>query len=271
MKNRRFTNMSMVAAALLICSNLGMAQSADVSAELLVDSSVIDRAMDAIAEKNSVAAASQEQINRLANSASSIFEEFTRENDTLEALLVLNAEWRQRIARQEANIAELDESIANVEVVTREIPLLTQKMLESAEQFIGLDFPFHLEDRRRRVAFARDAITNPAVSIAERFRQVLVLYQTENAYGRTIETYPTTIELDGALRDVNIVRIGRVALIYQTTDRQVTGTWDRDARTWVELPPGEYRTAVQSAIRVASQLDAPKIIDLPVHAPEIAQ
>lgn len=267
MKNRRTINMSMTALALLMTSIMSTAQ----SAEILVDSTLLDRAMDAVAAKNTASAASQEEINRLANSASSIFEEFKRENDTLEALLVLNAEWRQRIARQESNIAELDESIATVEIVTREIPLLTQKMLDSAEQFIELDYPFHLTDRRARVAFARDAITNPAVSIAERFRQVLVLYQTENSYGRTIETYPTTIDIGGAARDVNIVRIGRVALIYQTTDRQMTGAWDKDARAWVELPAGEYRTAVQTAIRVASQLDAPKIIDLPVHAPEIAQ
>jgi hypothetical protein len=70
---------------------------------------------------------------------------------------------------------------------------------------------------------------------------------------------------------VNIARFGRVALIYQTTDRQETGAWDNEARAWVSLPPGEYRTAVQTAIRVASQLDAPRIINLPVAAPEAAQ
>lgn len=267
MKNRRIMNMSMTALALLMSSIMSFAQ----SAEILVDSSVIERAMDVVGAKITSSAATQEEITRLANSASSVYEEFSRENDTLEALLVLNAEWRQRIARQEAQIVELDESIANVEIVTREIPLLTQKMLASAEEFIELDYPFHLDDRRARVAFARDAITNPAVSIAERFRQVLVLYQTENSYGRTIETYPATIAIGGVDRDVNIVRIGRVALIYQTTDRQVTGAWDLNARAWVELPAGEYRTAVQTAIRVASQLDAPKIIDLPVQAPETAQ
>lgn len=267
MKNRRSKYMSMTALALLMTSVMNLAQ----SAELLVDGSIIDRALEAVAAKNTASLALQEEINRLANSASSAFEEFKRENDTLEALLILNAEWRQRIARQESNIAELDESIANVEIVTREIPALTQKMLDSAEQFIELDYPFHLDERRARVAFARDAITNPAVSIAERFRQVLVLYQTENAYGRTVETYPDSIELAGTVRDVNIVRIGRVALMYQSTDRQFTGTWDKNARTWVELPAGEYRTAAQTATRVAAQLDAPKVIDLPVHAPEIAQ
>ena len=77
--------------------------------------------------------------------------------------------------------------------------------------------------------------------------------------------------IENTQRDVNIARIGRVALMYQTTDRQVTGAWDNNAREWVELPAGDYRTAIQSAIRVASQLDAPRIIELPVLAPEAAQ
>ena len=98
-----------------------------------------------------------------------------------------------------------------------------------------------------------------------------MIYQTEATYGRTNETYPDVIEIEGVERDVNIVRIGRVALMYQTTDRRVTGAWDNSARQWVELPAGEYRTAVQRAIRVASNVDAPSIIALPVLAPEVAQ
>ena len=69
-----------------------------------------------------------------------------------------------------------------------------------------------------------------------------------------METYADSIEIAGVTRDVEIVRIGRVALMYQTTDRQITGTWDNNARQWVELPAGEYRTAAQSAIKVASGL-----------------
>ena len=267
MKNRRITNLGMTAIAVLASCVLSTSQ----AAEILVDSSILDRAMDVIGSKNSDSAATQQEISRLANSASSTFEEFKRENDNLEALLVLNAGFRKSISIQEQNIASLDQSIANVEIVTREIPLLMNKMLSSIEQFIALDYPFHVDERANRIAFARAAIENPDVSIAEKFRQVLVMYQTENSYGRTTETYPDTIIIDGVERDVNIARIGRVALMYQTTDRQVTGAWDNNAREWVELPAGDYRTAIQSAIRVASQLDAPRIIELPVLAPESAQ
>ena len=276
MKIRRFGNVTI---ALLLAGLTGSIQAQDAPAqnvpapEILVDSSLIDRAMNAIGEKYRDSAEVQQELTRLADSASSTFEEFKRSNDNLESLLVLNAGFRKSISIQEENIATLDESIASVEEVTREIPRLMEQMLAALETFIELDYPFLLEDRRGRIQFARDAIDNPDVSIAEKFRQVLVMYQTETAYGRTIETYSDTIEVDGAERDVNIVRVGRVALIYQTTDRQETRAWDNspNVRDWIELPPGEYRTAIQDAIRVAAQLDAPRIIELPVLAPEVAQ
>lgn len=267
MKNRRNSSKNLTAVAILAGCLAGGSQ----AAELFVDSSVLDQAMSVVAEKYSESVVAQEEINRLANSASSDFEEFKRENDNLEALLVVNAGFRKQIAAQNEDIAELDTSIANVEVVTREIPLLMEKMLASIEQFISLDYPFRLEERMNMLQFARDAIDNPNVSIAERFRQVLVMYQTESAYGRFYETYPDTIELNGTDRDVMMVQIGRIALMYQTTDRQEAGAWDNNARQWVTLDPLEYRAQVQTAIRVVDGLDAPKIIELPIIAPETVQ
>ena len=283
MNNRRITKMSMSALALLTSYFFGAAHAAEAPLEaplieepprqatILVDSSVIDRAMDVVADKYSDSAQIQEEISRLANEASSTFEEFKRANDNLESLLVLNAGYRKSISIQEEQIRTLDESIAGVEEVTREIPLLMEKMLSSIEQFIEMDYPFHVDERANRIQFARDAIDNPDVSIAEKFRQVLVMYQTETSYGRTIETYPDTITIGGVELDVEIARYGRVALLYQTTDRQQTGAWDNAGRQWEILDDADYRTAAQSAIRVASQLDAPQIINLPVLAPESVQ
>ena len=71
MKNRRITNMSMTALALLMSCIMASAQ----AAEILVDSSILDQAMDVIGVRNTELASAQEEINRLANSASSTFEE----------------------------------------------------------------------------------------------------------------------------------------------------------------------------------------------------
>ncbi|MBL4821400.1 MAG: DUF3450 domain-containing protein [Gammaproteobacteria bacterium] len=241
------------------------------AAEIMTDTSIIDQALNVLEQTQAESAESQANINRLANAASSTFEQFKQENDNLEALLVLNAEYRKLISIQEENVETLDESIASVEIVTREMPLLMEKMLSSAEQFVALDLPFQLETRQNRLKFARDAMNNPDVSVAEKFRQVLVLYQNETLYGRTHETYPDTISFGGVDRDVNILRVGRIALMFQTTDRQITGMWDRDSKAWVEIDAGEYRTPLQAAIRVSAGLDAPRTIDLPIVAPELAR
>jgi hypothetical protein len=263
MKNRRiYSKVLFPLASLLV---LGTAQAQDV------DTSAIDRAQSVVSETTREAAESQERINRLSNSASSLFEEFKLESDNLEALLVLNANWRRQVAIQERELATISESIAEVRNVTQELPLLMNRMLSSIEQFIELDFPFHIEQRRGRIQFVRDAIDNPNVSNAERFRQILVLYQTENSYGRTHETYSTTLTIDGVRRDVDVLRVGRISLVFQTKDRSLTGAWDPQARQWATLNPAEYRNAVRTAINVSSGLIAPEIFDLPIVAPELAQ
>ncbi len=263
MNNRRFYYKVLAPFASLMVA--GATQAAEV------DTSIIDQALNLIEQQNEAAVASQENVTRLSNSASTLFEEFKLENDNLEAMLVLNAGLRKQISVQEENIATLQQSITDVAVVTQEMPLLMTKMLASIEQFVELDLPFQQEERRARLQFARDAIDSPDVSVAEKFRQILVLYQTENNYGRTHETYATTLNLEGVDRDVDILRVGRIALLYQTKDRTMTGAWDKAAGAWVTLDPVEYRTAVQRAISVSSGLVSPAILEIPIVAPESAQ
>jgi hypothetical protein len=263
MKNRRLYCKVLAPLASLLLVSSAQAQQ--------VDTRIIDEALNIVDQQTRAAVQSQETINRLSNSASSLFEEFKTENSNLEALLVLNAGLRRQIAIQEEQIQTIQQSINDVAVVTQEMPLLMQKMLSSVTQFIELDFPFHLNQRRSRLEFAQNAVDSPDVSRAEKFRQILSLYQIENNYGRTYESYPTTLLIDGVERDVDMLRVGRIALVYQTKDRAVTGAWDQNTRQWTVLPAGEYRTAVQKAISVASGLIAPEIFELPIVAPGSAQ
>lgn len=263
MNNRRLYYKVLAPFASLIVA--GATQAAEV------DTSIIDQALNIIDQQNQAAVRSQETITRLSNSTSTLFEEFKVENDNLESMLVLNAGLRKQISIQEQQIATIQQSITDVAIVTQEMPFLMNKMLSSVEQFVELDLPFQLDMRRQRLQFARDAIDSPDVSIAEKFRQILVIYQNENNYGRTHQTYPTTLTIDGVERDVDILRVGRIALVYQTKDRTLTGAWDKESRSWVELDAGQYRTEVQRAIAVSSGLTSLSIMDLPISAPESAQ
>ena len=105
------------------------------------------------------------------------------------------------------------------------------------------------------------------VSVAEKFRKVMEAFQIENDYGRTIEAYIDALEIDGATRQVDFLRIGRIALLYQTADGKMSGAWDQRNRRWVPLG-NEYKNAIRQGLRIAKKQVAPDLVLLPVGTPE---
>ena len=87
-------------------------------------------------------------------------------------------------------------------------------------------------------------------------------------YGRTIEAYEGELgERRGRPATVQFLRVGRVALLYQTLDGKETGYWDRRPEAWVvddELRAGGFK----EAIAVAKKLGAPELLIVPVPAPK---
>ena len=68
------------------------------------------------------------------------------------------------------------------------------RMIDGVEQFVELDLPFLLKERRARVSRLRDMMDRADVAVSEKFSQVLRAYQIENDYGRTLEAYSDTIK-----------------------------------------------------------------------------
>ncbi len=143
------------------------------------------------------------------------------------------------------------------------------KMLESLDIFIQADVPFLLDERNNRVQRLRDAVESANVTTAEKFRAVLEAYNIEGDYGRTIEAYSGTINLDGVNREVSFLKIGRIALIYQTADRQSNGVWDQTNRTWVNIEDEAFRNYIAKGLQIARDQVAPDIIMIPIVASEI--
>ena len=87
-----------------------------------------------------------------------------------------------------------------------------------------------------------------------------------------MESYTDQIDLngDGSLVEVQILRIGRVALTYQSKDKSKVGVWDKNSKSWQPLG-SEYRRAVDQAIRIAVKLAPQDVIEVPITAPETAQ
>ncbi|HER19893.1 MAG TPA: DUF3450 domain-containing protein, partial [Chromatiales bacterium] len=105
------------------------------------------------------------------------------------------------------------------------------------------------------------------VTISEKYRRLLESYQIEYDYGRNIEAYSGELEEGGETRTVDFLRIGRLALLYQTLDGQETGVWHPSERRWEKLGD-EYRASVSEGIRMARKQVAPDLIRIPLSAPE---
>jgi hypothetical protein len=212
---------------------------------------------------------SQETIDTVADQTGDLMSQFRIETKVVDGLKVYNSQLSRQIEGQRRAMGDLRQSIANVALIERQIVPLMTKMIESLDLFVEADVPFYLEERRERVARLDELLTNVDITAAERFRKVLEAYEIENAYGRSIDSYTGTLNVDGLDRKVDILRIGRVALYYQTQGGEKSGVWDQKAREWVALP-GNQNRHIRKAIRVARKQVAPELLSLPISAPEDA-
>jgi hypothetical protein len=57
--------------------------------------------------------------------------------------------------------------------------------------------------------------------------------------------------------------MGRVSLVYQTLDAEVSGVWSQATKSFVDLD-GDFDTEIRSALRVAKQQAAPDLLSIPL-------
>ena len=259
MTMHRFKNI--VIAALVAAGTLtGMAAS--------VQASTLDSVLNVGEAKTKAARDSQAKIDRLADETRDLLSDYKTVTKQIDGLKVYNSRLQRQIDNQTLRITEIDDSIDQVTIISRQMTPLAIRMIDGLESFVELDVPFHLEERMQRIAFLRANLDRSDVSIAEKFRQVLEAYKIENEYGRKIDAYKGSIEIDGVERDVNFLRVGRISFLYQTTDTEMSGAWDQASRSWVPLSRGEYRNAIMKGLRIARKEASIDLMNLPVAAPE---
>ncbi len=242
-----------------------------IAAVTSVHGAEVDAVLKAGADKTAQAKKSQKRIDKTAEQTYDILQDFRIVNKQIEGLQVYNAQLDKQIENQQQTMVNIAESIENATVIERQIMPLSIKMLDALEQYVNLDLPFNYEQRLEGIARVRANLEATRFGAAEKFRQVLELYDIESEYGGTIDQYSGLLPIDGQDRQVTFLRVGRVMLAYQTTDQSLTGTWDIRAKEWQALDSGEYRTAIAKGIRIAKKQAAIDVLNLPIAFPEVAK
>lgn len=229
----------------------------------------VDDILEAELQRIEEARAAQDRIDDIASETRSLFDERQRVLKDLEGIQIYNRMMQARVDEQERQLADLRSSINRVTEVERQVLPLMTRMISGLERFIENDVPFLLDERRERVEELRSLLSRSDVSAAEQFRFVLQAWQIEMTdYGASSEVYTDEIEVvDGTMREVQFLRIGRIALMYVTPDGSIAAAWNKETESWEELP-SEYVSAIETGIDVLESSVTPRLFSIPVLPPE---
>ena len=185
-----------------------------------------------------------------------------------EGLQVYNQLLERQIAAQQEEMTQLQQAIVEVPEIERQLPPLLIRMVDGLAEFVRLDLPFLTDERQERVANLQLLVERADINDSEKFRRILEAWQIETEYGSGFSTYVGELSIDGQTREVDFLQVGRIALVYQTTDEQAsTGVWDAANNTWIPLG-SEHRNSVRQALRMARNQIAPELVLLPVPPPQ---
>ena len=237
-----------------------------ITIPMILPAQTLSQVLEAQTERTLISQSSQERVDKIVQQTRSLEDKYRASLKEIEGLLIYNQLLDLQIENQERVMIDLEKSIVMVSIINRQIVPVMTRMIESLEQFISLDVPFLKEERTNRVKNLKEMMVRQDVTVAEKYRKVTEAYQIENDYGRTIETYKDTLEVDGAILELDFLRVGRISLMYQSVDGKVSGVWNQKKQSWEDAD--NSRNQIKMGLRIAKKMVPPDLVILPVDSPE---
>jgi len=221
---------------------------------------------------------SQQKINQLADESDAMLQQYRAALKQTESLKVYNQQLTEQLAHQLQQLEEMKTSTAQAKVMGREISPLLKAMLESLETFVAQDLPFHREERSERLQFLRNNLNRSDLSIAEKFRQVLEAYKIELEYGQKIDSYEASVQVFNhktktleAAKEMNVLRIGRIALLSQTKDGKQSAAWNPSLQGWQEISESEITYSINKGLQITRNQAPIDLLSVPLFVAELKQ
>lgn len=213
---------------------------------------------------------SQKKVEKLDDQTQTMLAAFREASLELKNIKVYHDQLEKIVSSQEQEKLEINQQILDIEITQQNIMPLMLRMQNVLQQFVELDAPFLEQERQLRIKGLQLMMDRSDVDLAEKYRRLIEAYMIETDYGRTIESYTGTLEMDDKKSTVDFLRFGRLGLYYLTLDGDQAGYWMRNDKRW-EILPDSYRSSILQGLRIAKKQAAPDLLRLPVSAPEVLQ
>lgn len=206
----------------------------------------------------------QDQINQLDDQRSDMVSEFRTLLQRTQAAQLYARQQEKVVESQRRELESLTEQLGRVDEITAQTTPMLIDMIDDLERFVQADLPFRLNDRTESINALRTAMENPQVPIVEQYRLIIEAYKREMEYGRTIQTWPEEIAVEGVEAPVmvDMFLYGRVALVYLSPDNKYAARYDRASKAWVPVP-GKFKEDIAQAIKVAKGTTTPSVLYAP--------
>lgn len=228
--------------------------------------SKLETAIEETLETHAQAKQSQQNIDEYADNTKDMLHQYRATLRKIESLRTYNDQLDKLTAKQLETVDSLSDQINSIAETQQNIVPLLLRMIEVLEDFVSLDAPFLQEERIARVNLIKNMMDRPDVSLPDKYRRIMEAYQIEMNYGRTIDTITETIQTNNTPSTVEILRIGRLSIFYQTLDGKESGYWDKQSNQWKSLSD-DYNRSIAQGILIAKKQAPPDLIKLPIAAP----
>lgn len=205
---------------------------------------------------------SQKRVDRFVSETDLLLNEYQSLLKKSEYQAAYNKELRILKGEQVEELISLEQQIKDIVITKQQLLPLLREMVSTLSQFIKLDLPFKQQQRLIAIDKLNQVLASSSVSISEKYRRVMEMYQAENDYNYDLEVYRDTVELNNESLSVQILRVGRSHLYFQTMDGKISAMWNQESKAWLLLDDA-YHLKIRKAMRIASKKSAPELLELP--------
>ncbi|WP_162046275.1 DUF3450 domain-containing protein [Vibrio taketomensis] len=228
-----------------------------------VSASSLDSAQAIQNKTNASSVVSQQRIDKSADAALSLQAEIEQLQEEVKNLEVYQAHLKALVANQGEEMTSISSQIEDIKITRQGVVPLMYQMIDGLKQIVKQDAPIKIEQRQERIAKLEALMPRADVSDAEKYRRILEAYQIEMDYGTKLGIYQGQIDLNGEIREADVLHLGRIALVARSLNGSTFWSWDKKQNRWIEVD-SSMKAELDKAFAVASKQVAPSLITLPV-------